>query len=226
MPASPVAAWLQQQAGLFRVYSPSFSLPYAAGLQHVDGVDPLQLKTALSLIEPAVGVYAAGYSVVVPAVNPADAARGYALSQPDPTRLAGLDVKYVVSEFDLTAPGFEHLQDFGSTRLYLNQAWAGRAWMEGQAPNTAVVTDWSPNRVSLRASGPGRLVLSEINYPGWQVRVDGQPAALETADGALRAVGVPAGAHTVSFDYQPIAVFAGLALSLLGLCALLVLLWI
>lgn len=225
IPGSLVVAWLQQQAGLFRVYSPSFSLPYGAGLQHVDGADPLQLRSAMSLIEPAIGVRAEGYNVVVPAVNPADAARGYPVSQPDATRLAGLDVKYVVSEFDLTAPGFEHVQDFGSTRLYLNRAWAGRAWVEGQTPNTAAVTDWSPNSVAVRASGPGRLVLAEINYPGWQVRVDGQPAVLETADGALRAVTLLAGAHVVTFEFRPLTVYASLALSLLGFFALLLLLW-
>jgi hypothetical protein len=210
---------------LFRVYSPSFSLPYGGGLQHVDGVDPLQLKSAIGLIEPAIGVRAEGYTVVVPPVTAADAVRGYPLSQPAATQLAELDVKFVASEFDLTDPAFDHVQDFGNTRLYLNQDWTGRAWVEGQSPNSASVADWSPNRVVVRATGPGRLVLSEINYPGWLARVDGQPATLETAQGALRAVTLPAGTHAVTFEFQPVVVYAGLALSLLGLVMLLLLLW-
>jgi len=224
VPASAALAWLQQQPGLFRVYSPSFSLPYGGGVQHVDGVDPLQLKSAIGIIEPAIGVPVEVYTVVVPPLSAADAARGYPLSQPEAAGLAALDVKYVASEFDLTGPGFQEVQAFGSTRVYLNQAWAGRAWVEGQTPNSAV-TDWSPNRVVVRAAGPGQLVLSEINYPGWQVSVDGQPARLETAQGALRAVTLAAGPHVVTFEFRPAAVYAGLALSLLGLAALLCLLW-
>jgi hypothetical protein len=225
IPTDQTAAWLGQQPGLFRVYSPTFSVPYGDPLQHVDGVDPLQLSVGLSMIEPAIGVRAQGYNVVVPAFGPADAARGYAFSLPDAAKLASLDVKYVASDFDLTGPGFEHLQDFGPTHVYLNQDWAGRVWVEGQAPGAAMITFWSPNRIEAQATGPGQLVLSEIDYPGWQVRVDGQPAQLERAQGALRAVQLSAGTHTVTFDFRPLPVYVGGALSLFGLAALALLIW-
>jgi hypothetical protein len=225
MPASPAAEWLAQQPGLFRVYSPTFSLPYGGPLQHVDGVDPLQLASALSLIEPAIGVRANGYSVVVPALGPADAARGYALSQPSPVGLASLDVKYVASDFALTDPGFQPVMDMGATHVYLNQAWTGRASVTGQPAGSTVVRFWSPNQVQVQASGPGQLVLSEINYPGWQVSVDGRPAVLETAQGALRAVELPGGSHTVIFSFRPLVVYVGAALSLLGLLVLAIVLW-
>jgi hypothetical protein len=225
MPVAAAAVWLAQQPGLFRVYSPTFSLPYGDALQHVDGVDPVQLTSALNLIEPAIGVRAASYSVVVPAYSTDDVARGIALKQPDAARLAALDVKYVASDFVLTGPGFDHLQDFGATHVYLNRAWAGRAWVEGQAAGAATVTLWSPNRVEVQATGPGQLVLSEVNYPGWQVRLDGQPAQLATAQGALRAVELPAGAHAVIFEFRPLIVYVGGGLSLLGLAALALLLW-
>src|SRR5579859_1241000 len=58
----PASIWLRQQPGLFRVYSPSYSLPYDDGLQHVDGVDPLQLSDALAVIGPATGVVTGSYS--------------------------------------------------------------------------------------------------------------------------------------------------------------------
>jgi len=225
MPVVEAALWLAEQPGLFRVYSPTFSLPYADGLQHVDGVDPVQLTTALSLIEPAIGVRAAGYSVVVPAYGTEDVTRGIALNQPEAARLAALDVKYVAADFELTGPGFKQLEDFGATHVYLNQAWAGRAWVAGQAPGAATLMDWSPNRIEVQATGPGQLVLSEMNYPGWQVRLDGQPAQLETALGALRSVQLPAGQHAVTFEFWPLPVFVGGALSLLGLAALALLAW-
>jgi hypothetical protein len=163
--------------------------------------------------------------VVVPAYSTEELARGIALDQPDAARLAALDVKYVASDFDLTGPGFQHLLDFGATHMYLNQDWVGRAWVEGPAPGTAAVTLWSPNRIEVQAAGPGQLVLSEINYPGWQVRLDGQPAPLATAQGALRAVQLPVGMHTATFEFRPLSVYVGAALSLLGLAALALLIW-
>jgi hypothetical protein len=237
MPVIPAAAWLEQQPGLFRVYTPTFSLPIGGNLQHVGGVDPLQLSQALALIEPAIGVRAEGYSVVVPAYSAAALLRGIAVDQPDAERLARLDVKYVASEFALTGPGWDQVQEFGDTRVYLNRAWAGRAWVDldrfglaksaisGQGPGGANVTSWSPNRIEVKATGPGRLVLSEIVYPGWQAWVDGKPAALETVDGALRAVQLAGGPHVVTFEFWPLSVYLGGTLSLLGLFVLAILLW-
>jgi hypothetical protein len=55
----------------------------------------------------------------------------------------------------------------------------------------------------------GVLVVSEVFFPGWRVRVDGIPASLLRADGALLAVGLPAGTHEVEFVYRPPSLLAG-----------------
>src|SRR5579859_4579096 len=225
----PASIWLRQQPGLFRVYSPSYSLPYDDGLQHVDGVDPLQLSDALAVIGPATGVVTSSYSVTVPPFGSDDLASANASASLSAHALARLDVKYVAAEFDLHDPGFEKVQTFGSTRIYWNQAWLGRAWVEGavagQAAAPASVSYWSPNRVEVQADGPGRLVLSEIIYPGWQAWVDGQPAPIVTADGALRAVPLAAGRHQVTFEFRPFTLTLGAALTGLGLLLYVLLPW-
>jgi hypothetical protein len=76
-----------------------------------------------------------------------------------------------------------------------------------------------PGRISLgvetRASG--FLVVSEAYFPGWQARIDGQPAPVLRVDGALIGLVVPAGTHNVALAYQPAVFSAGAVLSGLAL---------
>ena len=73
-----------------------------------------------------------------------------------------------------------------------------------------------PNRVTIRAAldQPGYLVVADTWYPGWQARVDGQPAPLWRANYAFRAVYLEAGEHTVEMVYRPRLVLIGGAISL------------
>jgi hypothetical protein len=87
----------------------------------------------------------------------------------------------------------------------------------------------STNRRSLEAtaSKPALLLLSQTWYPAWRATVDGAAAPVLSAyGGALTAVPVPAGTHSVELWYQPTVVYAGLGLALLGLAGLGVLLWL
>ncbi len=55
--------------------------------------------------------------------------------------------------------------------------------------------------ISVSLKSPAFLVLSDMWYPGWAARIDGKPAYIYRADYLLRAVAVPAGEHTVEFEY-------------------------
>ncbi|MGQ0603725.1 MAG: hypothetical protein ACT4QE_18755 [Anaerolineales bacterium] len=222
-PARNAAAdWLAARAagGGFRVYSPSYSLPPDEGLEHVDGVNPLQLAVAAKFIAAASGVPSAGYSVTLPAFASADLATANREAVPDAEMLGLLNVKYVAAEFDVTVPELKLVQTFGNTRVYENAAFRPRAWIE--SGGQAEVLEWTPNRITLRAEGSGLLVLSETHYPGWQVRVDGRPATIASAQGGLlRGVSLSgAGSHLVEFEYQPLSVMAGLALFIFGVTLL------
>jgi hypothetical protein len=77
------------------------------------------------------------------------------------------------------------------------------------------------NTVTVRGTlaEPGWVVLADTHYPGWRVRVDGQPAPLLHANHALRAVAVPAGEHTLEFVYRPRSFQLGLWVSLASAAA-------
>ncbi len=67
--------------------------------------------------------------------------------------------------------------------------------------------------LNVRASVPGFLVLADHYWPGWQATVDTRPAKIYRANGILRAVFVPPGAHLVEFNYQPRCLYQGYLLS-------------
>ena len=79
--------------------------------------------------------------------------------------------------------------------------------------------------LSVEASGPGFLVITDNWYPSWQAEVDGEPAAVLRADVTLRAVPVPAGSHEVRLVYGSdlfsLAVWVSLGSLLIVLSAIL-----
>lgn len=68
----------------------------------------------------------------------------------------------------------------------------------------------TPTRISIEAQSPapGWLVLGDLDFPGWQADIDGQPAAIHRANGMFRAVCMPAGHHTLRFAFHPWAMVA------------------
>lgn len=71
----------------------------------------------------------------------------------------------------------------------------------------------APGRMEIQTQSArdGYLVLSEIFYPGWKATIDGKPVELERADGLITALPLPAGTHTVMYEYDPISFKIGAA---------------
>ena len=86
----------------------------------------------------------------------------------------------------------------------------------------ATVTLDQPDHLSITTAtdAPGLLMLSEIDYPAWNAYVDGTPARVFVADGALRAVPVSAGDHTVELRFESAALSVGMGISVLALIVL------
>lgn len=72
---------------------------------------------------------------------------------------------------------------------------------------------------------PTTVELRELNYPGWQVTVDGHPATPESDEGIYRRVQVPRGTHHIEWTYRPRSFQLGAILSALTLLLWLVLWW-
>jgi len=94
-------------------------------------------------------------------------------------------------------------------------------------PEPVTITGYGSNQIALtvEASAPALLILSENWYPGWQATVNNVPADVLQANGALRAVAVPSGRVAVVLRFVPISWRLGLVGWGLG-CCLLVALWL
>jgi len=218
---------------LFRVYSPSYSIPQQTGaryeLELTDGVDPLQLKGYANFMDKASGVLRTGYSVTLPpfAGDPKSINATYI---PDPQLMGLLNVGYVVSEFELALDRLNKVAQFGQTRIYENDAFLPRVWItqeELSQVNSLTglpsISDYprieqmKPNKLTLHAKGPGLLVLSEVVYPGWQVWVDGKRSEIQPVFGIFRGVMLEEGEHDLVFVFRPLSVYLGLVIALLGI---------
>ncbi len=80
----------------------------------------------------------------------------------------------------------------------------------------ARIVQYEPERVVIETDTltDGILVLTDTYVPGWQARVDGQPAQVHVADYTFRGVRVPAGQHRVEFVYAPTSFTVGATISL------------
>ncbi len=94
----------------------------------------------------------------------------------------------------------------------------------------AEITELRANRVSVRVESPiaGKVVLGDLDYPGWLCQVDGLTLGREDGrvmasqrHGMDRAVDVPAGTHEIVWVYQPRSLYYGLVVSLLAATQLL-----
>lgn len=219
--------------GQYRTYSPSYSIPQHIAardkLEMADGVDPLQLGTYVAFMEEATGIPNPGYSVTLPPFpgDPSTVNKGY---EPDSDLMGLLNVRYLLSAFAMPIGDFELIHKEEGLFVYRNRDELPRAWVQPQdisvksgeieasdiQRSKADVMAWGPNKITLKASGPGILVLSEIAYPGWRVRVDSKASSWTTIYGILRGVEISEGEHIVEFAYRPKGVYLGLVSFLVG----------
>jgi hypothetical protein len=96
-------------------------------------------------------------------------------------------------------------------------------------PAQAAILEEGTNHIVLRAGAPeggGYLVLMDSYDPGWTAEVDGQDATVLKANGLFRAVRLASGEHVVRFEYRPVSLYVGAAVSLATALGLLLACWL
>jgi dolichol-phosphate mannosyltransferase len=129
--------------------------------------------------------------------------------------VAAADVEEVYEEMAET--GGEGIRE---TALVVYPPAAGREIPVETGP--VEVISRSPHHLELRV-GPscrGLLVTADIFYPGWEVYVDGEKEEMLRTNLIFRGVLLDGGQRTVEFRFHPSSFYAGVAVSLLTACFL------
>ena len=107
--------------------------------------------------------------------------------------------------------------------LYRLDGSRGRlSWLQNAEGLSAKITGYTANQVTatVESARGGRLVLTDLAYPGWSVRVDGELAESVRVEGMFRGVDVPPGSHEVTWIYRPTSVIVGAVLTAVSLVLL------
>jgi hypothetical protein len=91
--------------------------------------------------------------------------------------------------------------------------------LPNEAPEEPSVTiiDFKPESFTIQVTTPTDGILSVANpdYPGWTATIDGEPATIIRAYGALQAVAVQSGEHDAVFVFEPLSYRIGALISIL-----------
>jgi hypothetical protein len=115
----------------------------------------------------------------------------------------------------------------GERTLFLDVPGAARIDAASPEMGPPAVATWTPSRVrvAVDCGGPGWIVVSTPDYPGWTCTVDGAPTPIVRANVVLSAVAVgAAGRHEVVLVYEPESFRIGAIVSLTSLAGAIALL--
>jgi hypothetical protein len=216
-PYSQIGKFLQRYPGKARLYAPGPNLPNLLGVSSV----PEYLG-----IGPA------------PYYNPNLRAPKLEFVTPkfiDWARNAGvthiLSFEPLFREDGTAQPGLV----FAKPDAFLNPAWGrgdfellylyktgrlSRVTFADPKPGQSIqITSYRANSVTLSAETPqpSTLVLTDLDYPGWTVTIDGERAESKTHAGQFRSVVVPAGKHIVRWEFHSASFQTGAIISLISL---------
>lgn len=103
--------------------------------------------------------------------------------------------------------------------FYLYELGGGRgrvAWGRPAPDQSVTVTEYRPNCVTITADSiaGGKLVLTDLAYPGWEVFIEDAAGEALIVDKMFRGVELSRGKHAVIWTYRPTVVYWGAGISI------------
>lgn len=117
-----------------------------------------------------------------------------------------ITVKNANEELDFTLAG-----DTKNTAVINSTSWNGKEIEYDSLSNVRLI-ERKPNQLMYESSSnaKGLVVFSEIFYPkGWVATIDGTETEILRSNYVLRALPVPAGKHTIRFEFRPASYYVG-----------------
>ena len=203
------------------------------GVQDIRGISPLFLSSAWNIIESdlrhqrAWELFAVRYvfidwnELMIPSEVVAQGEDAYGAINlhrlSDPRPFAAVLYRHIVVGSDADALNLLHDAGIDPRRLAILNRDPGVISNE-DAPlfTPAQITLFEPEHIVINANAEADGVLSValVNYPGWRASVDGVATNIIRAYGALSAVPLSAGDHTIEFVYDPISYKIGALISI------------
>lgn len=210
------ADYLAGRPGLFRTYSPSYSLPshVAAGanLQTADGVEGVHLVAYDELMALAGGYGDPSFSVTIPPF-PSDhlLTEAFRDTQPDLRLLGLLNVEYLVAAFPMDWPDLTPVVKMDGVHVYRNELALPRVWIVH--PYAQAEGDWSEQLAALADQSTGiggteKYTARVIDYGPDRIEIEAQ--APETSTLVLSEIWYPGWRATVDGEVQPVERIAGI----------------
>ncbi len=122
------------------------------------------------------------------------------------TKIKPSDNEAVIDESSL--PDFDRSNEALIDATSLGDLSAALLSANSDAANThASITHYADNavKIDVTTDKPGVVVLHDLYYPGWEVRVDGQKKPLLRTNILFRGVEVLPGHHEVEFSFHPLS---------------------
>lgn len=187
------------------------------GLELAEGYNTLQQTNYYKYSMHLVQAYWKNYTLVLP---PFEIYHFQKLKPHAPT-LADLNIKYVISPYQIESDGLLLESKINEHFIYRNSIVKNRVYLEDESKNQAnfaKITKYSPNdiQVAVKSSEPNEIILAEVYSPGWKAYIKGkEEVAITEKWGLLRSVKVDAKTEYVDFRYEQDAQKKGFVITLI-----------
>jgi hypothetical protein len=247
--ALTIAVFVVVLLDLFHATAPfnPTTTPILAGFEHAQAVQflqskeqsdgPFRIESAAAAWQPDLALLAGlddiGGLFDPLAIKQYDDYHSAALTDRSSDAYRSLNVRYVITDAESgpPAPGYTTaLATDDGLVIWEAPEWRQRAWIDGTSIPIEVVERHAGHiDIAIPPNTSGRLVVSQVDYPGWSAKVDGKDVAIGRYNGVLQEIDLPAGAQTVTLDFRPshltlwfaTGILSGIAwLSALGLALL------